>query len=54
MKRIQAFLLLPESEEQTQAAEPQAVMVRCGMLQLQDKGRITASNTMTCCKASMC
>jgi hypothetical protein len=30
MKRIQTFLLLPETEEQPQAAEPQAVMVRGG------------------------
>jgi hypothetical protein len=30
MKRIQQFLLLPETEEQPQAAEPQAVMVRGG------------------------
>jgi hypothetical protein len=27
MKRIQAFLLLPETEEQLQASEPQAVIV---------------------------
>jgi trans-2-enoyl-CoA reductase len=27
MRRIQAFLLLPESEQQPQAAEPQAVIV---------------------------
>lgn len=27
MKRIQAFLLLPETQEQPQASEPQAVIV---------------------------
>jgi hypothetical protein len=27
MKRIQAFLMLPETEEQQQASEPQAVIV---------------------------
>lgn len=30
MRRIQGFLLLPEGEEQTPAAEPQAVFVSAG------------------------